>query len=338
MHKLSICIPTYNRSRHLENCLQSIISNEQIHQLDVQVCVSDNCSTDETADIVRAAQEKIPINYSKNKENIGIARNFLKAVEMADSEFIWLVGDDDLFLPDALTKALKLIDNSPDVDFFFINSFHLTSDYVLSFPRPFQTSQLPAEMQSFSPRRVDGKLNFLDLINPRISFDYLGGIFLSVFRKELWMENVDVLDQEIIADENQFSHFDNTFPHIKIFANAFAKSSAYFHSESLTVCLSGARDWAPKYRFIRLVRLIEALKEYKKNGLPHFRYLKYKNNALRNFVSDFYTIYINREHSGYYYIKPINLILEYCLYPNFYFSAVRLLIRKTKKLTKRFIR
>lgn len=54
--KLSICIPTYNRCAHLANCLNSIILNTNYNKNDIQICVSDNCSTDETEAVVRQSQ------------------------------------------------------------------------------------------------------------------------------------------------------------------------------------------------------------------------------------------------------------------------------------------
>ena len=54
--KISICIPTYNRAKHLANCLQSIALNKNRSKIDFEVCVSDNFSTDNTEDIVREAQ------------------------------------------------------------------------------------------------------------------------------------------------------------------------------------------------------------------------------------------------------------------------------------------
>ena len=41
----------------------------------------------------------------------------------------------------------------------------------------------------FSKYTKDGQLDFIDLINPNISFDFLGGIFLSVFRKKMGKRN-----------------------------------------------------------------------------------------------------------------------------------------------------
>ena len=85
------------------------------------------------------------------------------------------------------------------------------------------------------------KLNFFDLIKPKVSFDFLGGMFLSVFRKKNWDKYQNILCEEALESQNTFSHFDNTFPHLKIFASAFSHSSAYFNSLPMNICLTGAR-------------------------------------------------------------------------------------------------
>ena len=137
--KVSICIPTYNRCQHLSNCLNSIILNTNYSKNDVQICVSNNCSTDETEAVVRHAQKKIDIVYKKNKKNLGIPGNFLNVINMADGEYAWLIGDDDLLMPNAFERLLKTIDQNNGVDFFYINSFHLTTEYVFEQQQPFNT-------------------------------------------------------------------------------------------------------------------------------------------------------------------------------------------------------
>ena len=91
--KISICIPTRNRAALLTNCLQSIIVNRLNSATDFEVCVSDNGSTDETELVVRRAQKIIDIKYSKNAENLGIPVNFIKVVDMAEGDFVWLIGN-----------------------------------------------------------------------------------------------------------------------------------------------------------------------------------------------------------------------------------------------------
>jgi len=174
-------------------------------------------------------------------------------------------------------------------------------------------------------------MDFLSLINPEISFDFLGGIFLYVFKRNIWLESVDVLDNKALYDTNIFSHFDNTFPQVKILAKGFSKSRAYFNPNPLSVCLSGAREWTPMYPLVRSIRLLEALSEYRKNGLSYIKYWKYKNIVLGNFIPDLVYIAAHKNVSGYSYIRPFSLILNNCLYPGFYWSFFKYLIRKTKK-------
>lgn len=335
--KLSICIPTYNRAAHLANCLNSIILCNSQSDFKFQICVSDNNSTDGTEEVVRGAQSSVDIKYHKNSSNLGIPRNFLNVVSMADGDFVWLIGDDDLLMPNAIAELYKLIDEHPRVDFFYVNSFHLNTEFLKDFPSPFNTANLPKDMTPFSKWAIEGEMNFLDLINPKISFDFLGGMFLSVFRKKPWTLNVNVLDEGAILDNRTFSHFDNTFPHVKIFAKAFSTSKAYFNAKPLNVCLTGAREWSPMYPFIHSVRLVEALQEYRKNGLSFWNYLYSKNYALNNFVPDFINILLNKDRSGYVYVRPYKLLLEYCWYPNFYLSFFYFIGRRLRKLYGRLL-
>jgi hypothetical protein len=190
----------------------------------------------------------------------------------------------------------------------------------MSFPQPFDTVNLPEDMATFTNYSVSGRQSFLSLINPDVSSDFLGGMFLALFRKKNWMQHLSVLDQQAVDDNLTFSHFDNTFPHVKIFAWAFAGSQAYIHTEPLTVNLSGAREWFPMSPLINIVRLVEALDEYRKNGLSLPQYLRCKNFALRSFFPDYVRMLLNRESSGYRYIRPWHLLSDSLLYPNAWLS------------------
>ena len=65
---LSVCIPTYNRAKNLENCLNSIkIASQKIHPSFVEICISDNASTDETSRVVEKFKKFLNMKYKKNK-------------------------------------------------------------------------------------------------------------------------------------------------------------------------------------------------------------------------------------------------------------------------------
>ncbi len=335
--KLSICIPTYNRGKYLINCLESLCVNEKKYLDQITVCISNNCSTDNTELVISKYLNKLPIIYSKNKTNLGLAKNILKVVSMSEAEFVWIVGDDDLFLKNSLERVLNLISKNNGVDFFYVNSYHLTTEYVDSYSKPFDIINIPKHMEKFSKWDFDGQIKFFDLIKPKVSFDFLGGVFLSVFRKRNWDNHQHILSADALESKEIYSYFDNTFPHLKIYASAFSNSKAYFNSLPMNICLTGAREWAPMEPLVRNIRLIEALDVYKKNGLPFFQYIYCRNFALSNFLPGFIYMLLNKEVSGYKYIKdPLKENINNMIYPNFYLSLLRFIVRKLKNKFKKF--
>jgi glycosyltransferase involved in cell wall biosynthesis len=329
---LSICIPTFNRAKHLLNCLASIAVSGRGFESSFEVCVSDNNSADNTEEIVKLMQEKLKIKYVKNVNNIGRVRNYLNVVEMADSAFVWMIGDDDIILENAINDVVKLILKYNKVDYFYVNSFQLNTEYVMSFEQPFDTKKLPENMERFSKYTNTGEMEFLKLIDPKISFDFLGGMFLGVFRRKNWRNSKNILNDEAIDDTCEFSHFDNTFPHLKIFSEAFAKSQAYFYATPVSVNLSGAREWSVLYPLVRTVRLIEALDEYMINGMSFFRYTRCKNFTLRYFIPDMVYLILNKDNSGYQYVNIWKILRNSIFYPNAWFSVFYYFINKVAQI------
>ena len=82
------------------------------------------------------------------------------------------------------------------------------------------------------------------------------------------------------------------------------------------------------------VRLVEALDEYRKNGLSFWQYVYCKNYALRNFIPDLVNMIIHRKNSGFVFINPFDLIIKNFLYPNFYLSIFYFIGRRVLKIYK----
>lgn len=74
----------------------------------IEIIISDNCSTDDTETIVRSAMsDGFECVYNKNKENLGMDGNFVTCFKMARGKYVWLLGDDDPIIPNALAKIVK---------------------------------------------------------------------------------------------------------------------------------------------------------------------------------------------------------------------------------------
>ena len=332
---LSICIPTYNRPNQLPNCLHSIYLAKKNSNLDFEVCISDNGSNYDVTKIIQPYKDKLKIRLNKNKLNLGFQPNSLKAISMATGEYVWAIGDDDLLIPGSLQKIEKLLNDNRDVDFFYINSYLLDYSYLNKFEKPFDTKNLPNNMEKLSKRKISQKLHFWDLIDHKVSFDFLLGNFLNIFKRKMWLDNVSCLNETLLKDTRVWSNFDNTCAHIKIYANAFKNSQAYFCESALTVNCLGVREWGPLYPFIEIVRLPECLDYYRSRGMSFKKYVLNKNYALRNFANYFFKILVRGKEGGLNYVSFYRHIFLNLIYPNVYLSVFSFIFRKLKKLFKK---
>lgn len=108
--RLSICIPTYNRASTLRRLLDSIASQIGNDGM-VEVAISDNASTDDTAELIAGyVAAGLPITYHRFDENRGFDRNLLNAIDIASGEYCWLLGSDDFLEPNALTRMRDVLD------------------------------------------------------------------------------------------------------------------------------------------------------------------------------------------------------------------------------------
>lgn len=108
-------IPTFRRPSLLRRAIASVVE-----QRAVAACVSvfDNCSGDETPDVVAEFAERYPnIRYLQRPENIGGLANMVAAVTSVDTPYFSLLSDDDYLLPDAYARAVASLERNPDAMF-----------------------------------------------------------------------------------------------------------------------------------------------------------------------------------------------------------------------------
>ncbi len=108
--QLSIVVCTYNRATLLADCLQSLV-DQTLPPDKFEVILVDNNSSDGTADLVRAWQEKYPfIHYvHENKQGLSHARN--AGWQGASGEFVAFADDDIQADPNWAERILAAFNN-----------------------------------------------------------------------------------------------------------------------------------------------------------------------------------------------------------------------------------
>lgn len=108
--RLAVCVPTHDgRAGAIDELLGRLAEESQMH--DVEVCISDNGSTDGTEQVVAGHRESFGerLRYSRNPRNLGMAENVLRAVAMASADYCWLMGSDDAPAPGAIARVRELL-------------------------------------------------------------------------------------------------------------------------------------------------------------------------------------------------------------------------------------
>lgn len=106
---LSICIPTYNRAEILGRTLEGLLSDPDFDPARVDIVVSDNASTDNTAEVVARWPQ---VRYHRNETCIGANANFTLALELAGGRYLHLLNDTAFFRPGMLGKMLRTIETA----------------------------------------------------------------------------------------------------------------------------------------------------------------------------------------------------------------------------------
>ncbi len=101
---ISICIPTYNSSKYIRPCLESIL-NQTFS--DFEVIISDDGSSDDTLEIISEYAQKD--NRIKIFFNQRVLKNVNKCMELARGEWIKFVFHDDIIYPKCLEKMVENI-------------------------------------------------------------------------------------------------------------------------------------------------------------------------------------------------------------------------------------
>ncbi|MCR5608895.1 MAG: glycosyltransferase family 2 protein [Lachnospiraceae bacterium] len=112
---VSIIMPSWNTDKYIAKSIQCVINQTYENW---ELIIVDDCSTDNTDNVVAGFLSDSRIKYIHNEKNSGAAISRNRALREADGEWIAFLDSDDLWTPDKLEKQVK---------------FMKDNDYVLSY-------------------------------------------------------------------------------------------------------------------------------------------------------------------------------------------------------------
>lgn len=113
--RLSVIIPFFNAQRYISRCVHSLMS--QTHAAGLEFIFVDDCSTDQSADIVTSIvaaypQRKGQVRMIRNRQNRGVAYSRQQGLDAARGEFVIHCDADDWVDAEMYSDMLRVADST----------------------------------------------------------------------------------------------------------------------------------------------------------------------------------------------------------------------------------
>ncbi|SEA81465.1 Glycosyl transferase family 2 [Oribacterium sp. KHPX15] len=106
---VSIIMPSYNTAKFIRESIESVICQTYS---DWELLIVDDCSTDDTDDVVSTFLCDKRIKYIKNEKNLGAALSRNRALQEAKGRWIAFLDSDDLWMPNKLEKQIRFMEDN----------------------------------------------------------------------------------------------------------------------------------------------------------------------------------------------------------------------------------
>lgn len=111
MAKVTVLMPTYNVALYVEEAIRSVLG--QTYR-DFELLVIDDCSTDNTLEVVRAIDNPC-IHIVQNEKNVGLAENLNRGLSLVTTDYVARMDGDDIAEPIWLEREVEILDNHPEI-------------------------------------------------------------------------------------------------------------------------------------------------------------------------------------------------------------------------------
>lgn len=109
---ISVAMATYNGARWLETQLNSFARQTRLPD---ELVVTDDGSTDDTADVIAAfaATAPFPVRFVRNPARLGFNGNFAHAIGLATGDIVFISDQDDAWYPDKIERVVATMKATP---------------------------------------------------------------------------------------------------------------------------------------------------------------------------------------------------------------------------------
>ena len=179
--KISIIVPVYNCSYYLEDCLDSLVNLQSVDEVEVEVVIVDDGSTDDSPQICDRYAQKYAnvLVYHTINQGVSCARNY--GLNKSHGDWIMYVDGDDTLRFDTLMVLSK--NNFGEYDILRFGFNEVSSQGI----------------HPFNPNFSDNRLDYLRLV---VSRRTVLGVWGGIYKRSLIVDNHILFDSGIRTGED----------------------------------------------------------------------------------------------------------------------------------------
>lgn len=113
--RITIGIPSYNGAAFISKCIESVLRQTRG---DFELLVIDDASTDDSAGIIQSFNDP-RIRFFQNATRLGLVGNWNACVERAGGEYVCILHDDDIMLPEMIERSVGMLEQHPNAGYVF---------------------------------------------------------------------------------------------------------------------------------------------------------------------------------------------------------------------------
>lgn len=201
---ISIMIPTYNQDKYISKCIESALA---IEYENLQVILSDDCSTDNTFSIAKEYESDPRFKAYRCEENLGRVKNYNHMLRnLAKGEWVLNCdGDDYLLKSDFFNKAMDILGNNNNIKMFTANRYRLVDS---------EASLIPQHSYGKDNELLSGKYCFSNYYNLKNGFHHITTLYNREEALKADFYTVDIISSDMesilrIVPYIDIYHFDD---------------------------------------------------------------------------------------------------------------------------------
>jgi|GEM_PF-2172640 glycosyltransferase involved in cell wall biosynthesis len=122
---VSVVITSYNYGHYICTAVDSVLAQDYEN---VEIIITDNCSTDNTLEVLERYKDDQRVRVNQNPINIGITPNINTGISLSRGEYVVILSADDWLLAGHISRLVAVAEAHPEIGFVYATAYLCNDD------------------------------------------------------------------------------------------------------------------------------------------------------------------------------------------------------------------